>query len=262
MTVTEPRVVESERVAVEVHRRGNRWMHWINFPLLTIMIWSGLRIYWADLRDPFVLGVGDNEFFEFFPDWVNEPLGLNRKLARGMAFHFTFGWFFALNGAAFAVYVTATRGWNQFMPSLADLRRIPAVLAHEIGLRKEAPPQGKYNALQKITYGLILLMGLLVLLTGFAIYKPTQLALLVSLFGGYETARTIHFVTTVGFLVFFVVHILQVARAGFSTFWAMVCGYQLFDRPRGRGHALVDYEDHFAAMEADVAAMKAMEEQS
>jgi len=241
-----------ERVAVEVHRRGNRWMHWLNFPLLTIMIWSGLRIYWADLRDPFVLGVGDNEFFEFFPDWVNEPLGLNRKLARGMAFHFTFGWLFAINGLAFAAYVTKTKGWHNFVPSLAELRRIPAVLAHEIGVRKEAPPQGKYNAMQKITYGAILFMGLLVLLTGFAIYKPTQLAWLVSIFGGYESARTIHFMTTIGFLLFFVVHILQVVRAGFSTFWAMICGFQLVDKPQA-SRVIDEYDEDFEELETVVA---------
>ena len=94
-------------------------MHWINFPLLTIMIWSGLRIYWADLRDPYVFGFGGWELFEFFPDWVNEPLGLNRKLARGMAFHFTFGWLFALNGIAFGLashmvlHVTCGGLWEQ-----------------------------------------------------------------------------------------------------------------------------------------------------
>ena len=34
--------------AVLRHRRGSRWMHWVNFPLLVIMLWSGFRIYWAE----------------------------------------------------------------------------------------------------------------------------------------------------------------------------------------------------------------------
>jgi len=218
------------RIAIERHRRGNRWMHWINFPLLTIMIWSGLRIYWADLRDPFAVGIGGWQWFELLPTWVNEQLGLERRLARGMAFHFTFGWLFVLNGAAFGVYIWRTGGWRNFIPTKDDLRTIPAVLRHEIGFgpfKTNAPPQGKYNGMQQLTYAIVLLMGAMAIVTGFAIFKPTQLSLLVALFGGYETARAIHFFITIGFIVFFGVHILQVARAGFANFWSMVTGYEL-----------------------------------
>ena len=219
----------TERIAVEKHRRGNRWMHWLNFPLLTVMIWSGLRIYWADLRDPNVLGIGSWEVFTFFPDWINEPLGLERRLARGMAFHFSFGWLFLLNGLFFAIYLSRTKGWRNFVPNVADLRNIGPLLLHEIGLRKEAPPQGKYNILQQISYAGVLFMGFLAIVSGFAIYKPTQLALLTSLMGGYESARFIHWLVTIGFLAFFVIHILQVARAGFGNFWSMVTGYELIE---------------------------------
>ncbi|MBT5756097.1 MAG: thiosulfate reductase [Acidimicrobiaceae bacterium] len=235
-------------IAIERHRRGNRWMHWINFPLLTIMIWSGLRIYWADLRDPYVFGFGGWELFEFFPDWVNEPLGLNRKLARGMAFHFTFGWLFALNGIAFGLYLWRTGGWRNFVPTVDDLRTIPKVVLHEVGLRKEAPPQGKYNGVQQLVYGAILLMGILVILSGFAIYKPTQLRPLTTLMGGYGGARFIHFATTIGFLVFFGIHIVQVARAGFSNFWSMVTGYALL--PKDDDNEVVNLDvDTFRAEE-------------
>lgn len=234
--VTDPTVVEeataAPRIAVERHRRGNRWMHWINFPLLTIMIWSGLRIYWADLRDPFAVGIGDNTFFEFFPDWINGPLGLDRKLARGMAFHFTFGWLFVINAIAFAGYLVGTGGWRNFVPKRADLRAIPAVLLHETGFRKDRPLQGKYNGVQQLIYGAVLLMGLLAIISGFAIYKPTQLALLTAVLGGYETARTIHFTITILFLVFFVVHLIQVARSGFLNFWSMVTGFELLKPER------------------------------
>ncbi|MGI9606265.1 MAG: molybdopterin-dependent oxidoreductase [Acidimicrobiales bacterium] len=212
-------------IAIERHRRGNRWMHWINFPLLTVMIWSGLRIYWADLRDPFVAGIGGWEVFTFFPDWVNGPLGLERRLARGMAFHFSFGWLFLINGIAFAVYLTRTKGWRNFVPSRSDLSNIPGVLRHEIG-RGELPPQGKYNVVQQLTYAGVLGMGALAVLSGFSIYKPTQLAPLTSLLGGYESARTIHWLVTMGFLAFFVLHLVQVVRAGFANFFAMITGFE------------------------------------
>ena len=93
-----------ERKAVLKHRRGSRWTHWINFPLLTIMIYTGLRVYWADLRNPVGVGIGAWHWFDLFPDWFNESLGLERRLARGLAFHLTFGWLFAINGAIYTIY--------------------------------------------------------------------------------------------------------------------------------------------------------------
>ena len=223
----------TERIAIERHRRGNRWMHWINFPILTVMIWSGLRIYWADLRDPFGVGIGflGWHWFDLFPDWINETLGLERRLARGMAFHFTFGWLFTLNGVAFGLYLWRTGGWRNFVPTRADLRTIPAVLLHECRLRKEPPPQGKYNGVQQLTYGAILLMGALAVVSGFAIYRPTQLAPLTWIFGGYESARFVHFWVTIGFVLFFVVHLVQVARAGLANLLSMVTGYEVLTVP-------------------------------
>ena len=216
----------TERIAIEKHRRGNRWMHWINFPLLAVMIYSGTRIYWADLRDPYVFGIFGWEIFTFWPGWVNSGLNLERKLARGMAYHFTFGWLFLFNGLAFALYLIRTGGWRNFMPSISDLKNIPGVLLHDIGRRAEAPPQGKYNIVQQLTYAAVLFMGFMAIVSGFAIYKPTQLAVLTGLLGGYESARTIHWLITLGFLGFFGIHLLQVARSGFGNFWSMVTGYE------------------------------------
>lgn len=205
-------------------------MHWINFPILTIMIWSGLRIYWADVRDPFGFGVGlvGWHWFDFFPDAVNERLGLERRLARGMAFHFTFGWFFAINGVAYGLYIWRSGEWRQLLPDRGSARDALQVTLHDLKLsRKPLPPQARYNAAQRLSYTLIIALGAVAVLTGLAIYKPTQLNPLTTLFGGYETARTVHFFTTIAFLVFFVIHILQVVRAGFSNFWSMITGYEV-----------------------------------
>ncbi len=219
-------------LAVERHRRGTRWMHWINFPLLTIMIWSGLRIYWADLRDPFGFGVGlvGWHWFDFFPDVVNERLGLERRLARGMAFHFTFGWLFAINGVAYGIYTWRSGLWRRLLPDRFSVKDSLTVVAHDLYLgrlvKRPMPPQGQYNAAQRLTYSLVIVLGALAVATGLAIYKPSGLGLVTTLFGGYETARAIHFFVTIGFLVFFAVHLLQVARAGWRNFLSMVTGYE------------------------------------
>ena len=89
------------------------------------------------------------------------------------------------------------------------------------------PPQGRYNAAQRITYTLIILMGAASVLTGLAIYKPIQLAWLTTLLGGYQWARWEHFWLTMGYVGFFAIHIGQVIRAGWPNFRAMLCGYDL-----------------------------------
>lgn len=220
----------AERIAVLKHRRASRWMHWVNFPLLTIMIWSGLRIYWADVRDPFGFGVGlvGWHWFDFLPDFINDPLGLERKLARGLAFHFTFGWLFTLNGIAYGVYTWRSGEWRHLLPDRYSFGDAVAVTKHDLYLRgKPLPPQGRYNGAQRLSYTLIIVLGAIAVLTGLAIYRPTQLNLLTTLFGGYESSRTIHFFVTIAFLVFFVVHLLQVLRAGWANFASMVTGYEL-----------------------------------
>ncbi len=209
-------------------------MHWINFPLLTIMMWSGLRIYWAE--DIYAFGILDWEWFKFFPDWFNEKLGLERKLARGLAFHFSFAWLFAINGIAFGIYTLVTGEWRELVPDRRALKDSFGVLLHDLHLRKEAPAhRGRYNAAQRMTYSLIILLGGLALLTGFAIFKPTQLGFLTAMFGGYTMARRIHFAVTIIFMLFFVVHLLQVARAGGRNFLSMITGYEVVGGGADRG---------------------------
>jgi thiosulfate reductase cytochrome b subunit len=72
-------------------------------------------------------------------------------------------------------------------------------------------------------------MGLGSLLTGLAIYKPTQFAWLTTLLGGYTFARMLHFALTIGYVLFFVVHVAQVLRAGWNNFRGMVAGFEVVD---------------------------------
>jgi thiosulfate reductase cytochrome b subunit len=214
-----------ERIAKEKHPRAIRWMHWLNFPILTVMIWSGLRIYWSfDVSRVPSIRFGEETLF---PEGFYEALQLNRKLARGMAFHFTFGWLFFINGMLYVLYLAVSREWKHLVPSRADLRKVSATLLHDLGLRKEAPEHGQYNVMQQLAYSLVIVLGFLALATGFAIYKPVQLGWLTGIFGGYQNARLIHFIVTMSFLAFFAVHIVQVARAGFGNFWSMISGYEL-----------------------------------
>jgi thiosulfate reductase cytochrome b subunit len=74
---------------------------------------------------------------------------------------------------------------------------------------------------------MIIVMGLGSVLTGLAIYKPVQIQWLTNLCGGYEAARAEHFILTVGYVLFFLIHIIQVILAGWNNFRAMVAGFEI-----------------------------------
>lgn len=203
------------------HLVAIRWFHWINFPLLFLMIWSGFLIYWAYP----IYHIGP---LPLIPGWVYRTLHMDHRLADGMALHFVFMWLFVINGVLYLGYTLISGEWRLLVPrSLSTFRDAWYVLLHDFGLHKEAPVQEKYNAAQQVSYTAIIVMGVGSVLTGLAIYKPAQLAWLAALFGGYEAARFIHFLLTIGYLAFFVVHIAQVARAGWNNFRSMVIGYEL-----------------------------------
>jgi thiosulfate reductase cytochrome b subunit len=207
------------------HPRVVRWLHWVNVPLLSIMIWSGLRIYWAN--DVYGLGVGGVTLFHFFPDWFYRALGLEHGLAVGMAYHFTFMWFFAINGVCYVLYTFVSGEWRHLLPNRHTPAEAWQVVLHDLGLRKAPLPRAKFNGAQRIAYTGVILLGAGSLVTGLAIYKPTQLAWLTNLLGGYAWARGEHFALTVGYVLFFLVHITQVIRAGWNNCRAMVTGYEL-----------------------------------
>ena len=225
MSIDAEPTVAPTPVARLKHPRAIRWLHWINFPLLAIMIWSGLRIYWAE--DVYALGIGDWQWFAFFPEVVYDKLDLDRHLARGMAFHFSFAWLFVINGALYVLYLAKTGEWRHIVPDRRSIAEAKDVVLHDLHLQAEAPVQGRYNAAQRISYTVVLAMSAIVVVSGFAIYKPTQLHPLPLLFGGYQGARLTHFSMTIGILLFFVVHVLQVLRAGWNNFRGMVTGYEI-----------------------------------
>jgi len=211
------------------HPRPVRWMHWINVVLLSGMIWSGLLIYWAN--DVYRLQIGERVLVHFFPDWFYRALGLNSRLAEGMAWHFTLMWGFALNGIAYVTYTLCSGEWRHLVPTRKSFREAWQVVLHDLHLSHVEPPKRKFNGAQQFAYTGVILMGAGSLVTGLAIFKPVQFAWLTSLCGGYEWARAEHFALTVGYVLFFLMHITQVIRAGWNNFRAMVCGYELTHEP-------------------------------
>jgi thiosulfate reductase cytochrome b subunit len=215
------------KVIKEKHSLAMRWAHWLNFPLLGIMIWSGLLIYWAN--DVYEVTFFGHRLIKFFPQWFYDLLHIPHRLSEGMAFHFLFMWFFTLNGIFYVLYTLVSGHWRELWPQRSSFKQAWLVLLHDLHLRQTAPPQGKYNAAQRIAYSAIILMGVGSVLTGLAIYKPVQLNWLTWLMGGYHLARIWHFVLTVGYVLFFVIHIIQVMLAGWNNFRSVISGFEVIN---------------------------------
>lgn len=210
---------------VHKHPRPTRWMHWFNVPLLFGMIWSGLLIYWAN--DVYAIRLGTWTLFPFFPSWFYRALSIDHRLAEGMAWHFALMWLFVLNGIAYVLYTFVSGEWRHLLPNRNSFREAYMVVLHDLGLSKVEPPPRKFNGAQQFAYTSVILMGGGSALTGLAIYKPVQFAWLTQAFGGYEWARLLHFALTIGYVLFFVVHISQVIKTGWNNFRAMVTGYEV-----------------------------------
>ena len=228
------------------HPLAIRWMHWINFPVLTTMIWSGLLIYWADSKIDgshqsavYRVGISRWTIFRFFPAWFWTwyPVSLRfwepgwhggaYNITTGLGYHFLFMWLFMLNGLAYVLYTFISGEWRYLVPTKSSLSEAIQVTLYDLHIRKEPLPHRKFNGAQQIAYTSVILMGFGSLVTGLAIYKPSQAHLITQLLGGYEMARWFHFWLTMGYCVFFVIHISQVAKAGWNNFRAMVSGYEI-----------------------------------
>lgn len=196
------------------HPLAIRWNHWINFPVLTIMIWSGLLIYWA------------NDVYFLPGSWL-DAIGLHHRLAQGMSWHFPFAFVFGVNGLCYAIFLFVSGQWRYLFPERRSVKDAAIVFLHDLKLYKgELPSQVKYNGAQRFAYTAILFLGFAALITGLAIYKPVQLGWITSLLGGYEAARLEHFLITVAFVAFFIIHVGQVIKAGWNNFRAMVTGWE------------------------------------
>ena len=235
MSTPQPPIAAVPGIRLErKHPLAIRWMHWVNFPVLFLMVWSGLLIYWNDSDNAYQhahrvyrIGIGSFTVFRFFPDWFYKALNVPYHVTEGLGNHFFFMWIFALNGVAYVLFLAISGEWRFLVPQRRSLRDAIQVTLVDLHLRRGLPPQTKYNGAQRIAYSSVIVMGALMLLTGLAIYKPTSAHWLTSLLGGYEMARWLHFWTTLAFLGFFVVHVVQVILAGWNNFRSMVSGLEV-----------------------------------
>ena len=178
-----------------------------------------LQLYGRQLDTTGYLGVQPGALtpsVRAFPSWLTIPGYYS--LAGARRWHFFFGWLFTLNGVLYVVFNLATGHLRKFFFTLNDAKRIPAMIGYYLRRRKESPQSGAYNPLQKLAYTSVFVMWTpLVLLSGLAMSPQLNVEFnwLPAMFGGRQSARTIHFILAFGFLGFTFGHVLMVLTQGF-----------------------------------------------
>lgn len=209
--------------AVKRHHWIVRLTHWLTFVLVVGMITSGLQIYAAYAKfgergGPYYVNPFEGQAF---PEWSR----LGGWLAGGLNWHFTLMWPFVIGGLLYLGYLVASGEWRSLLFRPRDLRGAIEMQKYYLRLRKDHPPQGKHNPLQKLAYTFIMVVGVLAVLSGFAIYKPTQLGWLTTVFGGFQAARYWHFWTVWIFTAFLIVHVVLVFVVDPASLRAMITGW-------------------------------------
>jgi thiosulfate reductase cytochrome b subunit len=168
-----------------------RIVHWTNAVAMVLMIMSGWQIYNA------------SPLFDFT---FSKSITLGGWLGGGLLWHFAAMWLLMVNGLVYlALGLATSRFRKKLLPItpagvLADTRAaLTGKLSHD--------DLTKYNYVQKLLYAGIIVVGILIVLSGLAIWKPVQLQYLTALFGGYDVARYVHFFCMAAIVGFLIVHV-------------------------------------------------------
>jgi thiosulfate reductase cytochrome b subunit len=174
-----------------IHPVWVRITHWVNALAMIVMILSGWQIYNASPLFNFI-----------FPPSIT----LGGWLAGALLWHFAAMWLLVVNGLVYLALGLATgRFARKFFPIrprevLADTRAaLAGKLSHD--------DLSVYNAVQKLLYVGVIVAGILIVMSGLAIWKPIQLQELTAVMGGYDAARYVHFIAMGVIVGFLVVHV-------------------------------------------------------
>nr|WP_065617257.1 cytochrome b/b6 domain-containing protein [Pseudomonas moraviensis] len=177
----------------KLHPWPVRLTHWLNAACMVCTFMSGWAIY------------NVSPLFSFrFP----VSLTVGGWLGGALAWHFAFMWLLLINGAIYVLYGFVSRHFKRELLPIGI-----AALKHDLSdaLRfRLVHEKGVYNAVQRLMYWIVLAAGVLIVISGVAIWKPVQLQELVALLGGYDVARYVHFAAMTMIAAFVVIHLVLV----------------------------------------------------
>jgi len=175
-----------------LHPLALRIMHWINAIAIVIMIGSGWKIY------------NDDIIFSFlrFPD----SIVIGKWAQYGLQWHFFGMWIFVLNGIAYLCYgIVSGRFPRKLFP--ISPREVFVTVGEAVRFRLRHDDLTHYNAVQKVLYLGVMAIGVLIVISGLALWKPVQFSELANLFGSFQTIRLVHFLCMTAIVAFIVVHV-------------------------------------------------------
>ncbi|CAN5284706.1 cytochrome b/b6 domain-containing protein [soil metagenome] len=185
-----------------------RIMHWTNAVAMIIMIMSGWKIY----NDEVIFGI------LHFPDAIT--LGVWAQHA--LQWHFLGMWILAINGLAYLSYGLISGRFRRLLVPIT-LREVIAEVIKALKLNLAHADITHYNAVQKILYIGVMVIGVIQVISGLAIWKPVQLHFLTVLFYDFQGARLAHFFGMTAICLFMIVHV-ALALLVPKTLWAMLSG--------------------------------------
>jgi thiosulfate reductase cytochrome b subunit len=191
-----------------LHPLPVRIMHWTNAVAMFIMIDSGWKIY----NDEVIFG------WLHFPDAIT----FGPYAQHGLQWHFFGMWILFFNGLAYVIYGFVTGRFRRMLLPIRP-RDLVANIRDALRLRLAHDDPTQYNAVQRLLYIGVLLAGVLIVLSGLAIWKPVQFSELLALFYDFQTARLVHFLCMAAIVGFVVVHV-TLALLVPHTLVAMVTG--------------------------------------
>ena len=197
-----------------------RVCHWTNAVALSVLMGSGLLIFSA--FPSFGPKVPEHDLIEGVPPLLT----LGGWLGGALQWHFTFMWIFAAGGAAYVLAQVSTGHMRTVLFTRRDIAGVWPMARYYFFFGPKPAAIAQYNALQKLAYTSVVLLGALQLVTGAVMYKPTQLSALGLLLGGYHRARLLHFLGTCGLLAFIPGHLIMVALHGWDNFQSMLTGWK------------------------------------
>jgi thiosulfate reductase cytochrome b subunit len=168
-----------------------RIVHWINAVAMVLMIMSGWQIYNAS---------------PLFGFTFSSSITLGGWLGGALLWHFAAMWLLMVNGLVYLALGFAT---GRFRKKLLPITPAGVISDAKAALTGKLSHEDltKYNYVQKLLYAGIIVVGVLIVLSGLAIWKPVQLQYLTALFGGYDFARYVHFFCMAAIVAFLVVHV-------------------------------------------------------
>jgi thiosulfate reductase cytochrome b subunit len=170
-----------------------RVMHWTNAVAIFLMIMSGLQIYNA------------SPLFKSLT--FSHSITLGGWLGGALLWHFAAMWLLMINGLAYLVTGFATGRFTKKLLPISPRGVISDAIA-AMTFKLSHDDLSKYNQVQKLLYTGIIIVGIVIVLSGFSIWKPVQLQYLTALFGGYDVARYVHFFCMASIVAFLAIHVL------------------------------------------------------